>query len=218
MSARPFLRLFAAAVVLTLHSSALGTAQIPDAIIVNGTVEALHTNPLEAWLLEYRAGLPLALPSMTCNWRGYVATWELSHDILLLRHVRVWREGEWVDIAESLFGEVPPIPATWYSGMLIIPQGELVDYVHMGYASSYERYLIVRLEAGCIVEEFKFTHDEFLEYRQRRFAEFRRSVEYAQLAEQLTSDDPDQDVEDLDGFLFEYAVEQYLSGRYTLKE
>ena len=33
-----------------------------------------------------------------------------------------------------------------------IPQGDLVEYVHMGYASVYERDLLISIEQGVVVD------------------------------------------------------------------
>ena len=41
--------------------------------------------------------------------------------------------------------------AEWFSSELRIPEGNLVEYVHAGYASRYERNLIITLENGLVV-------------------------------------------------------------------
>src|SRR3546814_7335855 len=48
-----------------------------------------------------------------------------------------------------------PVVADWYSGALIVPDGERTKYVHMGYGSSYERYQVLRIAAGRVVEHLK---------------------------------------------------------------
>ncbi len=54
------------------------------------------------------------------------------------------------DICDVPFGG---IHAIWFSGELRIPQGELVTYVHAGWASGYERDLIVEVQRGTVVSE-----------------------------------------------------------------
>jgi hypothetical protein len=41
--------------------------------------------------------------------------------------------------------------AEWFSGELRIPEGDLVEYDHMGYASRYERNLLISVENGVVV-------------------------------------------------------------------
>ena len=40
--------------------------------------------------------------------------------------------------------------AHWYSGTLRVPQGWQLRYVHMGYASTYERDLMLEIERGVL--------------------------------------------------------------------
>ena len=40
--------------------------------------------------------------------------------------------------------------AHWYSGTLRVPQGRQLKYVHMGYASTYERDLMLVVERGVL--------------------------------------------------------------------
>ena len=41
--------------------------------------------------------------------------------------------------------------AHWYSGVLRIPQGELLEYVHAGYGSIYEKDLLIDVENGVVI-------------------------------------------------------------------
>ena len=41
--------------------------------------------------------------------------------------------------------------AHWYSGTVRIPQGKQLEYVHMGYASKFERDLFLDIERGVVV-------------------------------------------------------------------
>ena len=40
--------------------------------------------------------------------------------------------------------------AHWYSGTLRVPQGRQLRYVHMGYASTYERGLMLEIELSML--------------------------------------------------------------------
>jgi hypothetical protein len=42
--------------------------------------------------------------------------------------------------------------AHWYTGVISIPQGKVTQYVHMGYASRYERDLFLAVENGIVVD------------------------------------------------------------------
>ena len=46
-----------------------------------------------------------------------------------------------------------PIHATWYSGTLRCPLGEIKNYVHQGYSSEYQRDLLIEIKDGMFVSE-----------------------------------------------------------------
>jgi hypothetical protein len=43
--------------------------------------------------------------------------------------------------------------AHWFSGRLRIPQGKLLEYVHGGYASTYERDVLLTLKNGVVISQ-----------------------------------------------------------------
>ena len=57
--------------------------------------------------------------------------------------------------AASLVTIFPDSPdrvfAHWYSGTLRVPQGEMLNYVHMGYGSTFERDLLIEVKQGVVV-------------------------------------------------------------------
>ncbi len=81
---------------------------------------------------------------LSCCWRGYIGTWEIKQGRLFL----VGLSGDY-NLAE---GE--PIFADWYSGELIIPEGEILDYIHLGFATVYEREQRIVIERGFVVKAF----------------------------------------------------------------
>jgi hypothetical protein len=45
------------------------------------------------------------------------------------------------------------VRADWFSGELRIPGGKMIQYVHMGYGSVYEREIILKVVDGRIASE-----------------------------------------------------------------
>jgi hypothetical protein len=55
---------------------------------------------------------------------------------------------------ETIFPVFPHrVFAHWYSGSIRIPEGKQIEYVHMGYASTYERDLFLEFERGVAVRK-----------------------------------------------------------------
>ena len=98
----------------------------------------------------------------TGNWRGYVATWTIENGSLYLVKIDAWICRGWdekncgkVELSR-LFGRryrKGKVKADWFSGELRVPDGKLLQYVHMGYGSVYEREITLSVESGRIVRE-----------------------------------------------------------------
>ncbi|MBF2079572.1 MAG: hypothetical protein IGR76_13905 [Synechococcales cyanobacterium T60_A2020_003] len=86
------------------------------------------------------APISLILLSTAC-WRGYQGTWEIKDGQFYL-----------VDLCGRfrLQGE-EPLLADWFSGVLRIPRGEMLQYVHMGFGSIFEEEVHVKIERGKVI-------------------------------------------------------------------
>jgi hypothetical protein len=78
----------------------------------------------------------------TACWRGYIGTWEIKDGKFYL----VDLVGRYEMVEEQ------PMHADWFSGVIRIPRGEILQYVHMGFGSVYEEELHVQIEKGMVVE------------------------------------------------------------------
>jgi hypothetical protein len=79
----------------------------------------------------------------TACWRGYIGTWELKDGRFYLVSVQGRYRIEGTE----------PIFADWFTGVLRIPEGELLEYVHMGFGSVYEYETHIKIEKGIVVDE-----------------------------------------------------------------
>jgi hypothetical protein len=124
------------------------TAQIHEVLILNGETISMMTCPL----------LPATHPRViavndeearksrfpifsTACWRGYVATWAVKDGLFYLAAI----EGHY-----TLSG-TEPLLADWFSGVLLVPRGRLLQYVHMGFESVYEEELHIEIKQGVVV-------------------------------------------------------------------
>jgi hypothetical protein len=122
------------------------TAQIPEELILEGertTMACCPELPEGHPRLVARdpgAATDPVLTSTAC-WPGYQATWEIRAGRFYLVAVR----GRY-----ALQGE-GPLFADWYSGVLRVPRGEVLHYVHMGFETVYEQELYIKVEQGVVV-------------------------------------------------------------------
>lgn len=147
------------------------TAQKGEDLIFEGERLVMYSTPLEAYFKQTGFRPPFVEFSTNLS-RGYIGKWEIDKGRLYLinlfriglRETEAGLQFEWVPNAISVCDIFPDIKgrvfAQWYSGQLRCPQGELKEYHHGGFASVYERDLLIDIENGIVakVETIINTH------------------------------------------------------------
>lgn len=127
------------------------TAQIAERLLYQGDDAAMCTNPLGDYFAMGGVN-PRFESNCTALWRGYVGSWEVVDDRLYLIRLNGTLEGGADATLATFFPAFPDrVFAHWYSGTIRIPQGKQLEYVHMGYGSTFERDLFLDIERGVIV-------------------------------------------------------------------
>lgn len=205
MKKRLLLMLAAVAVAVPLWA----TAQAPDVLKLDGKTYDLFSNPLEAFLATNAKRLPQSEVMSSALWRGYIATFAIRDKKLFVDDVRILARGEtkFRSVMKELFGDAAPHPAEWFTGHLIVPTGKLVNYVHLGYGSTYSAYTIATVIKGDVREIRTMDREQFEAFRRAQFAAFKKTPEYAERAANLSKNgDPS-----VEPFLFESAAADYLA-------
>lgn len=136
------------------------TAQIAERLIWDGQEHALLSNPLSSYF-ELGGDKPAFQSTSTALWRGYVGTWEIKGDRLYMVALKgVLEDGREARLDTVFPGFPDRVFAHWFSGTLRVPQGKRLNYVHMGYASTYERDLILTLQKGVLVGQEVITNGQ----------------------------------------------------------
>ena len=124
------------------------TAQVHERLILDGEWTSIagepalpHSHPRVVEATETHRKQASSIVRSTACWRGYIATWELKERRLSLIAI----EGNF-----ELKGP-EPLFANWYTGELRIPMGEMLEYIHMGYASVFAEELFISIENGVEV-------------------------------------------------------------------
>ena len=85
--------------------------------------------------------------------RGYVGTWEILNGLFYL----IKLEGLY-KLTES------PILADWFSGKLRVPEGDIVNYAHAGFFSTYEKERLIEIKSGKVISELIVDGREVYDY------------------------------------------------------
>lgn len=193
------------------------TAQAPDYLMYKGEKLRLHVNPLEVLFLEKEELRPKTEIISSGNWRGYIATISIIDGALAVSDITISKpdpDKEYGYLRESVLLKVFPNESDrkmhWFSGLLVVPLGERTGYVHLSYASQYEKYLLIRIKNGLVKESTEMNLDEYMDYKVRQFAKFKLTSEYEDLYKELSKDSEPSEDFNLEGFIFEM-------GRFTHK-
>ena len=60
---------------------------------------------------------------------------------------------------EKFFPGQEKVFAEWFSGTITVPQGNLLQYIHAGYASIYEKSLLLELDAGVLINQQVYNNE-----------------------------------------------------------
>lgn len=126
------------------------TAQMHERLIIDGAETSMaFCPPLPEGHARLIAVDPSAAPDpqsssilySTACWRQYQGTWEIKDARFYLTAVR----GRF-----RLEGS-EPLLADWFTGVLRIPRGRMLRYIHMGFGSIFEEELHIKIERGAVV-------------------------------------------------------------------
>ena len=126
------------------------TAQVSETLLLDGHKLRLCEVPLNSYFALTGVAPRFRAETSAC-WRGYIGRWEIKDSRLYLIDIDGSYEDGSPATLESLFPGFPDrVFAHWYSGTLRVPQGELLKYRHMGWASTFERDLLIEVEDGVV--------------------------------------------------------------------
>jgi hypothetical protein len=194
------------------------TAQYPDRIIFNGKEYSLHSNPLESYFEKNPDKRPKGGVMSTALWRGYVATFEVRDSQLFVKDIQIqyWdttdkknHDTKWKSVIMEVFGEQKNIKVDWLTGLLVLPYGKLVNYVHMGYGSTYEKYFLLEINKGDYIKSKQFDYKDYEKFKDKQFAAYKQTDEYKETKAKLKKDGSTDEF--IDNFLRSFVTE------YTLK-
>ncbi len=158
--------LLSGALLLSLVAArASASAQFPDTLLIDGKALDLFSQPLAALeSAEPKAWRALQRwrPAHDCSaaWFGFTAQWRIEHDRLQLIAIASdpCSDAPRAVPLKRVFGRkrgASPVFAEWFTGVLRVPQGQLVAYIHAGFASRRERKLMLQVGRGQVVRQWE---------------------------------------------------------------
>ena len=205
-------------VLLFVSQGVQATAQRPDRISISGEKYFIHTNPLTQYLKMIGWEPPKDAAIRSSNWRGYLASWGIEAGKLILVDMTIEKrrksaedKRERKSILKTVFPNKKQIVAEWFNGALIVPSGERISYVHMGYGAMYERYQVLRIKAGTVYEHLHMSQSEFQAYKEKKFQIFRETKMFQSELRNLINGEYNWSEEQALRFMQSFYIEHYLS-------
>lgn len=105
---------------------------------------------------------------------------------------------------QEVFPDQKSFKVDWVNGLLVIPHGKMVNYVHMGYGSTYEKYILLEIDQGKLKREKKFDYKSYETFRAQQFLAFKQTEEYRSVKAELQKDGSSDEY--VDDFLKTYII------------
>ena len=126
------------------------TAQIGENLRYEGKDYSMCTEPLNQYF-ELGGAAPKFESPSSALWRGYIGKWEIIENRLYLIELEGFLEDEIKVTLEALFPNYPKrVFVHWYCGILRLPEGKMLKYEHMGYGSTFERDILIKIHQGVV--------------------------------------------------------------------
>jgi hypothetical protein len=112
----------------------------------------LSTEPLESYLESIAPKFRFTPPDSSL-WRGYRATWQIDKDDrLMLIDFRGYTLTEAAKGVQYLFPGESRVFAYWFTGVLVINVGQVIEYKHRGYESIFENMMSIDFLHGIAIK------------------------------------------------------------------
>ena len=201
--------------LLAVPCKILATSQIPDNIILIGKEESLLSNPLEVYFKSNPDKRPNRKDMLMSSalWRGYIATFEVLNNELFVKDIVILtsqdednEDEKWISVYNEVFNKIEPTKVDWLNGLLVIPHGEIINYVHMGYGSTYENYTILEILNGNLTKERYLNYREYEVFKENQFQAYKKTKEYEEKVK-MFQNEGERDIKFLNSFLKNFVID-----------
>jgi len=127
------------------------TAQAAEILHYKGRELDLCAEPLDLYLANNDIKFDSESISTAC-WRGYIGEWLIENRRLYLIGINNM-DDEPIALSKIFPDNPKRVFAHWVTGELRCPEGKLLNYIHMGYASLHERDLFLEFRQGELIAE-----------------------------------------------------------------
>jgi len=129
------------------------TAQMGESLLYKGEIYYMTSLPLDDYLMT-RNDVKLDMYN-TASYRGYFGNWEVRDNKLFLIKLDANVVGTNGVELDYFFPGQTEVFAEWFSGEVELQSGEMLEYVHQGFDSVFEKDIHLVFENGIFIREFE---------------------------------------------------------------
>jgi hypothetical protein len=128
------------------------TAQACEQIVYLRKQYSMHSLPIEPYFAP-QPDRPKFIRLSTDCWRGYFGKWEIKGDKLFLIEFNGFAKDFKEINLNTLFPNQDKVFASWYTGVIEIVSGKLIEYIHVGFESVYESSIFLEFKEGFLIKK-----------------------------------------------------------------
>jgi hypothetical protein len=189
------------------------TAQYPDKINYNGKEYPLYKYLLEPYFEKNPEKRPQSYS--TALYRGYVGHFEIIENQIFITDVTIPRlytdsngktKTKSISYYKRIFEENIDVKIEWYNGILVLPYGKITEYGLSGTDNVYSNYILIEIKKGVLIKNKNYTYQEFLQFKERQFTEFKKTSEYSAEYEKVKKIFSGNDKKFIEAFIKEHII------------
>lgn len=174
-------------------TDANATLQEPEKLYYNGKIYTFYKEPLEPYFEKFPNKRVKGDLMSTALRRNYIATYEIVNREFLLKDIEIKilqgvRDGQALTTAKNVVNKLKPthqkFKLDWYSDLLVMHSGEIIQPDDQYHDHLYEQYLVVEIDSGNVTFCKEFTGSEFVLFRDQQFEYFRKTAQYRTLQDE----------------------------------
>ncbi len=143
----------------------------------------IHTNQKSKFMMRSDGYMRIRSTGLG---RGYVVTWVITNKNLILKDIETQEQNNtWNSIISTVFSNRLNIKANWYSGIIFLIQKKSYNSGHRGRIIRREKYIIIKIKNGELVEEKRCKGEKLVNIRNQKFEELKKTDKYKKKVEEL---------------------------------
>lgn len=170
------------------------TRQIPDIIIIKGIKYKLPDERLNIYKDKVPEENYLGECCLSSLWRGYIATFEVRDSQLFLVHLYIYDCGgsssidnyeNQISKVNTIFPNQNEVKVDWFTGIVIVPYGEIVRKFFYPNSRWYENYFLLEIDKGNITKVKELDYNQYDDFKERQYEAFIKTEEYNKLYDEF---------------------------------